>query len=161
MNWKKNAIVVLICFVVVGITSAIIMDRWSVIKAWGVKKLAIEKPAKVIVETKIEYRDRWHERIIIENPDGSKMTREIAHESSGTTLNANTTSTPIIPEAKKEKTKKRYYLTGGIGCKLNSIDPIYAVGGGVYLCDWLSVGVQVQSNNSMDISGLALITISF
>lgn len=162
MNWKKNTLIVLVCFVAIGVTSAVIMNQWSTIKAWTVKKLAIEKPAKVIIETKIEYRDRWRNRVIIEQPDGTKITHENSHETSGTTLTANTTSIPIIPESKQEnKNSSSYYITGGIGFSLGNIDPIYVIGGGVHITSWLSVGVQLQSNSQYKTAGLALVTISF
>ena len=160
-GWKRTGIIILVCLVVLGSLTAVILSRWAEIKSWTVKKLAIEKPAKIITETKIEYRDRWRTKIIIEQPDGTKITRESTHEAASTTTNAHSVSTPTIPgENQKTSHTKNYYLTGGIGSSVADPHLTYLLGGGVYLCDWLAIGVQAQSDGQ-SAAGFALITISF
>jgi hypothetical protein len=160
-GWKRTGIIILVCLVVLGSLTAVILSRWADIKSWTVKKLAIEKPAKIITEIKIEYRDRWRTKIIIEQPDGTKITRESTHEAAATTTNAHSISIPVIPgEDRKKHHAKNYYLAGGIGASADDPHIIYLLGGGVYLCDWLAVGLQAQSTGQ-SVSGFAIITFSF
>lgn len=160
-GWKRGAIIVFVCLVILGGLTVAILAQWANLKSWAVRKLAIEKPAKIETVVKIEYRDRWHDRIIIERPDGTKITKESTHESGTTTSTAHVVSTPMIPEAKPQKINTHsYYISGGVGAPLSNTQMEYLLGGGIYVFDWLTVGVQIQTNGE-EVRGYGLITVLF